>query len=74
MAASSSSGTNQRNMRPASLINGTIGSRGPEPRAPLPWRTCSLPNRTQLRLDVGQVESAGLIHPQQNSAINRQAA
>ncbi len=36
---------NQRRVVPAPLISGTIRSRGPDPRAPLPTRTCSLPNR-----------------------------
>ena len=44
------SSMNQRSVRSAPLISGTIRSRGPEPRAPLPWRTWSLPKRPRSHL------------------------
>ena len=44
------SSMNQRSVRSAPLISGTIRSRGPDPRAPLPWRTWSLPNRPSSHL------------------------
>jgi hypothetical protein len=41
---------NHRSVRSAPLISGTIRSRGPDPRASLPWRTWSLPKRPKSHL------------------------
>ena len=49
---------------PAPLISGTIRSRGPDPRAPLPLRTCSFPNRPRVHLTSARSRRAGLIHVQ----------
>ena len=53
------SSTNQRSVCPASLISGTIRSRGPRPAGALAVPDVQLAEPAQLPLHVGQVEAGG---------------
>jgi len=68
------SSTNQRSVAPALLISGTNRSRGPEPRAPLPCRTWSLPNRPRSHLISARSSWHASFTRSPTSAISRHAA
>ena len=59
---------------PASLISGTIRSRGPEPRAPLPCRMWSLPNRPSSHFTSARSRQRASFTRSPTSAISLAAA
>ena len=65
---------NQRSVRPASLMRGTIRARGPLPLAPLPTRTCSLSKLPSSQRTSARSRLRASFTRMPTSAISRAAA